>query len=214
MFVGIVEERGRITHTEPSGDGIRITVEGAKTLEGLRHGDSISVDGVCLTAVDSSATSFTADVMAQTITMTTVGSFHVGDEVNLERAAQLGDRIGGHIVQGHVDGTGEILAVRPGEKWKVLRISLPRELAPLVVDKGSIAVNGVSLTTSAVSPSHVGGKLADSFWFEVSLIPATLEITNMDALRAGDRVNIETDILIRHAARMNALKDPTENTTP
>ncbi len=161
------------------------------------HGDSIAVSGVCLTVIDQTADSFTADVMAQTLAMSTIGSLAVGDRVNLERAAQVGDRLGGHIVQGHVDGTGTVLSVTPGEAWSVLRFSLDAGLAPLVVDKGSIAVSGVSLTVSAIGDEPDG-----SHWFEVSLIPETLAATTLGTLEVGDRVNLETDILARHVQRL------------
>jgi riboflavin synthase len=197
MFTGIVEEIGAITAVEPSGDGVRLTVRAPKAVSDAAHGDSISVSGVCLTVVDQGADWFTADVMRQTLDMSTLAGIAAGRVVNLERATQAHGRLGGHIVQGHVDGTGELLEVRPGEQWRVLRITLPAELAPLVVDKGSIAVDGVSLTVSAVSAAD-----ADVAWFEVSLIPETLAATTLGERVAGDRVNLETDILARHVQRL------------
>jgi riboflavin synthase len=196
MFTGIIEELGEVTRVEPNADVVRLTVRGPKVVEGVRHGDSIAVSGVCLTVVDSDAASFTADVMAQTLTMSTLDDVAVGRPVNLERAALVGDRLGGHIVQGHVDGTAAVLEVRPGEEWRVIRFSLPEALAPLVVDKGSIAVDGVSLTVSAL------GDESDGSWFEVSLIPETLAATTLGGLEPGDRVNLETDVLARHVQRM------------
>lgn len=196
MFTGIIEELGEVTRVEPNADVVRLTVRGPKVVDGVRHGDSIAVSGVCLTVVDSDAASFTADVMAQTLTMSTLDDVAVGRPVNLERAALVGDRLGGHIVQGHVDGTAAVLEVRPGEEWRVIRFSLPEALAPLVVDKGSIAVDGVSLTVSAL------GDEADGSWFEVSLIPETLAATTLGRLEPGDRVNLETDVLARHVQRM------------
>ena len=196
MFTGIIEELGEVTRVEPNADVVRLTVRGPKVVEGVRHGDSIAVSGVCLTVVDSDAASFTADVMAQTLTMSTLDDVAVGRPVNLERAALVGDRLGGHIVQGHVDGTAGVLEVRPGEEWRVIRFSLPEALAPLVVDKGSIAVDGVSLTVSAL------GDESDGSWFEVSLIPETLAATTLGRLEPGDRVNLETDVLARHVQRM------------
>lgn len=196
MFTGIIEELGEVTRVEPNADVVRLTVRGPKVVEGVRHGDSIAVSGVCLTVVDSDAASFTADVMAQTLTMSTLDDVAVGRPVNLERAALVGDRLGGHIVQGHVDGTAAVLEVRPGEEWRVIRFSLPEALAPLVVDKGSIAVDGVSLTVSAL------GDESDGSWFEVSLIPETLAATTLGRLEPGDRVNLETDVLARHVQRM------------
>lgn len=197
MFTGIIEERGEVVAWERSGDSARITVKAPVAVSDAKHGDSISVGGVCLTVVDQGADWFTADVMGVTIAMSTLGDVAVGDRVNLERAAALGDRIGGHIVQGHIDGTSEVLSVEPGasadaDAWRTLRFSLDREHAPLVARKGSIAVDGVSLTVSAVGDD----------WFEVSLIPETLSATTLGALAPGDRVNIETDILARLVLRM------------
>jgi riboflavin synthase len=196
MFTGIIEELGKVTRVEPHADVVRLTVRGPKVVAGVRHGDSIAVSGVCLTVVDADDVSFTADVMAQTLRMSTLDAVAEGRPVNLERAALVGDRLGGHIVQGHVDGTAEVLEVRPGEEWRVIRFSLPEALAPLVVDKGSISVDGVSLTVSAL------GDEAGGSWFEVSLIPETLAATTLGRLEPGGRVNIETDVLARHVQRM------------
>jgi riboflavin synthase len=196
MFTGIIEELGEVTRVEPHADVVRLTVRGPKVVEGVRHGDSIAVSGVCLTVVDADDASFTADVMAQTLRMSTLDAVAEGRTVNLERAALVGDRLGGHIVQGHVDGTAEVLEVRPGEEWRVIRFSLPEALAALVVDKGSISVDGVSLTVSAL------GDEPDGSWFEVSLIPETLAATTLGRLEPGDRVNLETDVLARHVQRM------------
>jgi riboflavin synthase len=156
------------------------------------HGDSISVNGVCLTVIEQSDDWFTADVMGQTLAMSTLGNWAEGEPVNLERAASVGDRLGGHIVQGHIDGTTTLLEVRESDTWRVLRFSLEPAHAPLVVDKGSIAVDGVSLTVSA----------AGDDWFEVSLIPETLAVTSLGRKKVGDTANIETDILARHVARL------------
>ena len=199
MFTGIVEEIGSVTAVEPSGDGVRLTVRAPKTVSDAAHGDSIAVSGVCLTVVDRGEDWFTADVMKQTLDMSTLEGVGAGRVVNLERATAAHGRLGGHIVQGHIDGTGELREVRPGAQWRVLRIGLPANLAPLVVDKGSIAVDGVSLTVSAVSDAG-----ADAPWFEVSLIPETLEATTLGDRVAGDRVNLETDILARHVQRLLA----------
>jgi len=199
MFTGIVEEIGAVTAVEPSGDGVRLTVRAPKAVSDAAHGDSISVSGVCLTVSDRGQDWFTADVMKQTLVMSTLAGVEAGRVVNLERATAAHGRLGGHIVQGHIDGTGELLGVRPGAQWRVLRIALPTSLAPLVVDKGSIAVDGVSLTVSAVSPADEAAP-----WFEVSLIPETLEATTLGARAAGDRVNLETDILARHVQRLLA----------
>lgn len=199
MFTGIIEEVGEITHVEHSEDAARITVRGPLAVTGVRHGDSISVSGVCLTVIDSTGQTFTADVMAETLAMSTLDGVQAGRTVNLERAAQVGDRLGGHIVQGHIDGASTILATTEGSAWRVLRLSLSRELAPLVARKGSIAIDGVSLTVSAI-----GGGLNDG-WFEVSLIPETLTATTLGDRVVGDQANIETDILARHVERMLAL---------
>ncbi|WP_374315817.1 riboflavin synthase [Microbacterium sp.] len=199
MFTGIVEEIGEITAVEPSGDGVRLTVRAPKAVSDAAHGDSISVSGVCLTVVDQGADWFTADVMRQTLDMSTLEGVAAGLPVNLERATVAHGRLGGHIVQGHIDGTGEVLEVRPGAQWSVLRIALSADLAPLVVDKGSIAVDGVSLTVSDASPAAPADGV---HWFEVSLIPETLAATSLGSRAAGDRVNLETDILARHVQRL------------
>lgn len=196
MFTGIIEELGRIDGVERTADAARLRVRGPLAVEGVKHGDSIAVSGVCLTVVEFDAEGFTADVMAQTLAMSTLDAAREGLTVNLERAAKVGDRIGGHIVQGHIDGTSTVLEIRPGEAWRVLRFSLDPEHAPLVVDKGSIAVDGVSLTVSAVGADDAGD------WFEVSLIPETLAATTLGERAVGDRVNIETDIVARQVARM------------
>ncbi|MDH6207915.1 riboflavin synthase [Aurantimicrobium minutum] len=199
MFTGLIEERGTITAIEQLPDAVRLTVSGNTALQGAQQGDSIAVSGVCLTVVEHDATSFTADVMEQTLAMTTMRNASVGLPVNLERAAELGSRLGGHIVQGHVDGTAEVLSISPSEDWTVIRFGLSRELAPLLVDKGSITVDGVSLTVSNISaPSE------SSQWFEVSLIPETLAVTTLGLRSVGDAVNLETDIIARQVARMLA----------
>lgn len=203
MFTGIIEELGEITQVERTQDAARITVRGPLAVTGAHHGDSISVSGVCLTVVEQTADSFTADVMAETLAMSTLKDVAPGRKVNLERAAQLGDRLGGHIVQGHIDGTAGVLAITEGSAWRVVRLSLDSELAPLVARKGSIAIDGISLTVSAV-----GGGLDDG-WFEVSLIPETLAATTLGDRVVGDLVNIETDILARHVERMLSLADLT-----
>jgi len=222
MFTGIIEERGVITGIEPSGDGARLTVRAPLAVSDAGRGDSISIGGVCLTVTDRGEDWFTADVMKQTLDVSTLGALGTGDEVNVERALGAHARLGGHIVQGHVDGTGEVLEVRPGAQWRVIRVGMPAALAPLVVDKGSIALQGVSLTVSAVSAadpstssgtggtgSGTGGTGSGSggggrHWFEVSLIPETLDRTTLGALAPGDRVNLETDIMARHVQRLLA----------
>jgi riboflavin synthase len=200
MFTGIIEELGQIEQISQTADAARLTIRGPLVINGAGHGDSIAVQGVCLTVVERTTDTFTADVMAQTLSMSTLSEARVGSPVNLERAALVGGRLGGHIVQGHIDGTSTVLAVTPSEAWRVLRFSLSTELAPLVVGKGSIAIDGVSLTVSNISPATESNQ-----WFEVSLIPETLAATTLGERVAGDRVNIETDILARHVERMLAL---------
>ncbi|WP_437584351.1 riboflavin synthase [Paramicrobacterium sp. CJ85] len=199
MFTGIIEEIGTVIATERHGTSLRLTVEGPLAVSDAQHGDSISVSGVCLTVVEQGDDWFTADVMGQTLEMSTLDTVDVGRRVNLERAAHVGDRLGGHIVQGHVDGTSRVEQIRDDVNWRVLRFSLPAGLARLVVDKGSIAVDGTSLTVSTVAPAELPDQ-----WFEVSLIPETLEATTLGHLAVGDRVNIETDIIARHVERMLA----------
>ncbi|MDM4763630.1 riboflavin synthase [Galbitalea sp. SE-J8] len=196
MFTGIIEEVGEVTAWAPSADAARITVRAPLAVQGARHGDSISVSGVCLTIVEQGEDWFTADVMAETSDVAKPFPA-AGGRVNLERAAQVGDRLGGHIVQGHIDGTAAVLSIENGEKWRVIRFSLDPEHGPLVAHKGSIAIDGTSLTVSAVGPADAAGS-----WFEVSLIPETLTATTLGALAVGDAVNIETDILARHVERM------------
>ncbi len=218
MFTGIIEEIGEIAGIAPSGDGWRLTVRAPKAASDAVHGESIAVSGVCLTVVGSTADTFDADVMKQTLDVSALAALNVGSRVNIEKAMPVGARLGGHIVQGHVDGTGAVLEVRPGDQWRVLRISLPADLAPLVVDKGSISVAGTSLTVSAVSDPSLrlagarsvqatdSGPQASDAWFEVSLIPETLEATILGALAPGDVVNLETDILARHVERLLAFR--------
>ena len=205
MFTGIIEEIGEITAIAPAGDGWRLTVRAPKAAADAVHGESIAVSGVCLTVVGSTSDSFDTDVMKQTLDVAAIGGATVGTRVNIEKAMPVGARLGGHIVQGHVDGVGDVLEVRPGAQWSVLRISLPADLAPLVVDKGSISVDGTSLTVSAVSAPSA----ADA-WFEVSLIPETLAATTLGSRAVGDRVNLETDILARHVERLLAFRAATE----
>lgn len=208
MFTGIIEEIGEITAIAPSGDGWRLTVRAPKAAHDAVHGESIAISGVCLTVVDFTSDTFDADVMKQTLDVSALATASAGTRVNIEKAMPVGARLGGHIVQGHVDGTGEVLEVRPGAEWSVLRISLPTELAPLVVDKGSITVDGTSLTVSAVSEP-----IATDAWFEVSLIPETLVSTTLGSRAGGDRVNLETDILARHVERLLAFRAVSEGSS-
>ncbi|MEO6941975.1 MAG: riboflavin synthase [Terrimesophilobacter sp.] len=200
MFTGIVEELGEVIEWQHTADAARLTVRAPLAVSDAVHGDSISVSGVCLTVVDQGADWFTADVMAETIAMSTLTNPQPGDRVNVERAAKVGDRIGGHIVQGHIDGTAKVLSVTEGSAWRVARFNLAAELAPLVVRKGSIALDGVSLTVSAV------GRDDDGDWFEVSLIPETLAVTTLGIKQVGDLVNVETDILARQVERLLSVK--------
>ena len=209
MFTGIIEETGRITAVAPSGDGVRLTVQAPLAVTDATHGDSIAVSGVCLTVVDQGEDWFTADVMRQTLDMSTLDADAAGRRVNIERALRADARLGGHIVQGHIDGTGEVLQVRPGDRWRVLRVALPGDCADLVVDKGSIAVDGVSLTVSAVSAAT-----AAPAWFEVSLIPETLVATTLGERAPGDHVNLETDILARHVRRLRAFTPDAADPAP
>lgn len=205
MFTGLIEEQGEILAIETLPDAARFTISGNTALSDAQHGDSICVSGVCLTVIAQTSTSFTADVMEQTLAMSTFRGVTVGTRVNLERAARAGDRLGGHIVQGHVDTTAEIVSITPSQDWTVIRFALDRKHARLVTDKGSIAVDGVSLTVSSISPAS-----EENQWFEVSLIPETLAVTTLGSKKVGDLVNIETDIVARHVERMLAFNN-TEN---
>ncbi len=192
MFTGLIEEIGSITSITDSGDGAVVEIAAHTVLDDVSHGDSIAISGVCLTVIDSTASSFRADVMKETLLHSAAGSWKPGSQVNLERAARVGDRLGGHIVQGHVDATASVLEVKPGDQWSVIRISLREDIAPLVAHKGSITVDGVSLTVSAVGKD----------WAEVSLIPETLTATTLGEAAVGDVVNVETDVLARHVLRL------------
>ena len=192
MFTGIVEELGEVVAVEPLAGASRLTVRGPLVTSDAGHGDSISVNGVCLTVVTHSGGAFTADVMAETLRRSSLGALAVGSPVNLERAVRVCDRLGGHVVQGHVDGTGEILAVTPDEHWTVVRVSLPGGLGRYVVEKGSITVDGVSLTVAAITGD----------WFEISLIPTTLGLTTLGHKGPGDPVNLEVDIIAKHVEKL------------
>ena len=198
MFTGIVEELGALESIETEGDSARLRIRGPLVASDVGHGDSISVNGVCLTVTDwEPGEHFDADVMAETLDRTALGELSPGDPVNLERAMRADARFGGHIVQGHVDGTGVMVSRVEHEHWHVMRISLPAELARYIVEKGSITVSGISLTVSAVS-----GLDASEGWFEVSLIPTTLENTILGGLRPGAPVNIEVDVLAKYVERL------------
>ena len=192
MFTGIVEELGEVTAWEQLPDAARITVQGPLVTSDTKHGDSIAVNGVCLTVVASEGGAFTADVMQESLDRSSLGALTVGSRVNLERAMRLQDRLGGHLVQGHVDGTGDIVSKNPSAHWTVVRVTLPTELDRYVVEKGSITVDGISLTVSA---TEMG-------WFEVSLIPTTLELTNLGRKGPGEPVNLEVDITAKYVEKL------------
>ncbi|MBW1603597.1 riboflavin synthase [Streptomyces sp. JJ66] len=192
MFTGIVEELGEVTAIEPLGDSSRLTLRGPLVTKDAARGDSIAVNGVCLTVVTVGAGEFTADVMAETLRRSSLGALRAGSRVNLERPMALGGRLGGHLVQGHVDGTGTVAQRTPGEHWELVRITLPGELARYVVEKGSITVDGVSLTVVETG--------AD--WFTVSLIPTTLDLTTLGTKQPGDPVNLEADVLAKYVERL------------
>lgn len=197
MFTGIVEELGEVIGVDDLGDSARLTIRGPVVTSDARHGDSIAVNGVCLTVLESTAEGrFSADVMAETLNRSSLGALAAGSPVNL-RAAALNSRLGGHIVQGHVDGTGAVISRSPSEHWEVVRVSLPPELSRYVVEKGSITVDGVSLTVSAIG---------DDF-FEVSLIPTTLGLTTLGRAQPGTRVNLEVDVIAKYVERLLAARD-------
>ncbi|MEZ0339729.1 riboflavin synthase [Mycobacterium sp. pV006] len=193
MFTGIVEELGEVVGKEALGDSARLVIRGPVVTSDAGHGDSIAVNGVCLTVVDVLADgAFTADVMNETLSRSSLRGIDVGARVNLERAAALNSRLGGHIVQGHVDDTGHIISRTPSEHWTVVRIALPTALARYVVQKGSITVDGVSLTVSGLGHD----------WFEVSLIPTTLEMTTLGHAEVGADVNLEVDVIAKYVERL------------
>lgn len=192
MFTGIVEERGTVAEVTPLEDAARLRISGDLVTQDARHGDSIAVNGVCLTVVETGPGWFTADVMAETLRRSSLAGAQPGSPVNLERAARVDSRLGGHIVQGHVDDTGTVMAIDPAEHWTLVRISLPPRLARYVVEKGSITVDGVSLTVVDVT--------ADSF--SVSLIPTTLGLTTLGVRGVGDTVNLEVDIVAKYVERL------------
>jgi riboflavin synthase len=197
LFTGIVEELGEIVAKDDLSDSARFTVRGPLVTSDAGHGDSIAVNGVCLTVVDVvDNTSFTADVMKETLDRSSLGALNVGSVVNLERAAALNSRLGGHLVQGHVDGTGRILSRTPSEHWEIVRVALPDPIARYVVEKGSITVDGISLTVSSLGVDDSGD------YFEVSLIPTTLELTNLGRAVVGDPVNLEVDVIAKYVERL------------
>lgn len=192
MFTGIVEERGRIASITQLQDAARLEIAGTVVLTDTKPGDSIAVNGVCLTVVDHRPDAFTADVMRETLVRSSLGSLEPGSPVNLERAARLDSRLGGHLVQGHVDGTGTVLDIDTQEHWTIVRIALPQGLGRYVVEKGSITVDGVSLTVVSV----------DDEAFTVSLIPTTLAETTLGTRRVGDVVNLEVDAIAKYVEKL------------
>ncbi|GHG21123.1 riboflavin synthase [Streptomyces filamentosus] len=192
MFTGIVEELGEVVAVEQLEDASRFRLRGPLVTEGARHGDSIAVNGVCLTVVESGDGEFTADVMAETLRRSSLGALEPGSRVNLERPMAVGGRLGGHIVQGHVDGTGTVLERTPSEHWELVRVGLPAALARYVVEKGSITVDGVSLTVVEVGDD----------WFTISLIPTTLALTTLGHKGPGAPVNLEVDVIAKYVERL------------
>ncbi len=201
MFTGIVEELGEVVAVEELTDAARFTVRGGLVTSDAAHGDSIAVNGVCLTVVEVTDGAFTADVMQETLSRSSLGALAVGSVVNLERAAMLSTRLGGHLVQGHVDGTGEVLSRTPSEHWELVRITLPDTISRYVVEKGSITVDGVSLTVAAL----------DDDSFTVSLIPTTLGLTTLGAAQPGTPVNLEVDVIAKYVERLAGAGVPARN---
>jgi riboflavin synthase len=192
MFTGIVEDLGEVEAVEHVGDFARIHVRSATVTEDAKPGDSIAVNGVCLTVTTLLALGFTADVMGETLARSSLAGIAPGARVNLERSVRMADRLGGHLVQGHVDGTGAVISRNPQEHWEIVRVSLPDSLARYVVRKGSIAIDGVSLTVSAL----------DAAWFEVSLIPETLKRTTLGSRQPGELVNLEVDVMAKYVEKL------------
>jgi riboflavin synthase len=192
MFTGIVEELGKVKKIEILPDALRMTIEGPKVVSDINRGDSISVSGACLTAVEHDATSFTADVMQETLRKTSLDGVKVGDPVNLERAMTAATRFGGHMVLGHVDAVGEIISRSPSENWELVRVQIPTELMKYVVLKGSITIDGISLTVNEVGEN----------WIGLSLIPETLSVTTLGTKPVGAKVNIEVDVMAKHIERL------------
>jgi riboflavin synthase len=192
MFTGIIEELGRVKAIEHQSDAVRLTIEGPIATSDAHRGDSIAVCGTCLTVIEFGDGQFTADVMKETLDKTSLSSIKVGDPVNLERAMTAETRFGGHVVQGHVDGVGEIISREPSENWEWLRIRIPRELMKYVVYKGSITLDGVSLTVNELGEDFVG----------LSLIPETLEVTTLGSKAIGEKVNVEADVMAKHIERL------------
>lgn len=192
MFTGIIEELGRVKAIEQQADAVRLTIEGPIAVSDVKRGDSIAVSGTCLTAVEFDESTFTADVMKETLDRTSLSELKVGDAVNLERAMTAATRFGGHVVQGHVDGVGKIISREPSENWEWLRVSIPAELMKYIVLKGSITIDGVSLTVNEVGDDFIG----------LSLIPETLALTTLGSKPVGAKVNVEADVMAKHIERL------------
>ncbi|RKN12623.1 riboflavin synthase [Streptomyces radicis] len=192
MFTGIIEELGEVIAVERVGDSARLRLHGPVVTADAAHGDSIAVNGVCLTVTETGDGAFTADVMAETLTRSNLGELTPGSRVNLERPTPVGGRLGGHIVQGHVDGTAAVLSRVPGDQWEAVAFSLPEGLARYVVEKGSITVDGVSLTVTEATEER----------FAVGLIPTTLGLTTLGRKQPGDTVNLEVDIIAKYTERL------------
>jgi riboflavin synthase len=192
VFTGIVEELGVVVDVQARGDSATMSVRAPVVSADARHGASIAVNGVCLTVIGQRGDVLDFDVMAETLKRSVIGGLAPGEQVNLERPVRVDGRLDGHVVQGHVDGTGVIIARRPGDGWEAVRFALPASLARYVAEKGSVAVDGVSLTVTAVGPD----------WFEVGLIPETLRATTLGRKQVGDSVNIEVDVLAKYLARL------------
>lgn len=191
MFTGLVEEVGEVVRIEERPQGRRFTFSARRVLEGIRTGDSIAVSGCCLTAVDSDGEAFSVEAVPETLARTTLGEWRPGDRVNLERSLRLDDRLGGHLVQGHVDGVGRVTAVTPEGEGRRITVSFPDALAAFIAEKGSIAIDGTSLTVAGCGPSTC----------EVALVPHTLEHTISNDYEPGSRVNLEVDLVARYLAR-------------
>ncbi|HEV8160340.1 MAG TPA: riboflavin synthase [Pyrinomonadaceae bacterium] len=201
MFTGIIEELGEISNLEKSAGGARIKISAKVVTENTAEGDSIAINGVCLTALDIKADGFSADVSSETLNRTTLGKLNVGAKVNLERAVTVSTRLGGHIVQGHVDARGKFLeAAQTGGFWTV-RVLFPKEIGQYLVYKGSISVEGISLTIADLSEDS----------FEIAVIPKTWELTNLSALKSGDEVNLEADVIAKYVERIMLYKREEKN---
>ncbi|MDA7761165.1 riboflavin synthase [Aquiluna sp.] len=192
MFTGIIEELGKVTAIETQTDALRLTISCQKVLEDLKRGDSISCSGTCLTAIEIDEHGFTADVMFESIRLTSLSEVKVGDPMNLERAMNASTRYGGHVVQGHVDGVGEFVSRETSENWDWVRIRIPKELLRYVVMKGSITFDGISLTVNEINDDVIG----------LSLIPETLAVTTLGSKVAGNKVNVEVDVMAKHIERL------------